>query len=70
MSFKSDIFFSKTNCDRCGSSLNIRKMSWFTEETLCMDCIKQEEVIKSQLRKAGKDVAAYEGCGYIPTKLE
>ena len=37
-------------------------MSWFTEETLCLDCIAKEGILKSKLKNPG----SYEGCGYIP----
>lgn len=66
MSVKSDDFFSKTECDRCKCELNIRKMSWFTEEAICLNCMREEEILKQDMRNAGKDIAEYEGCGYIP----
>lgn len=60
-----DTFLSQTNCDRCSKNLSVRMMSWFTKETLCMDCIKKEDVIKKALRAKGiKD--AMEGCGFVP----
>jgi len=60
-----DDFFSKRNCDRCGKELDARIMSWFTTETICMDCSDIEKVIKEKLREMGiKD--AMEGCGYVP----
>jgi len=60
-----DKFFSQSNCDRCGNSLTARTMSWFTEETICMDCSKKEAEIKTALRNAG-DSRAMEGCEYLP----
>jgi hypothetical protein len=42
-------------------------MSWFTEETICMDCKEKENEIKELLREAGTDPSKLEGCGYIPT---
>ena len=61
-----DQFLSKPNCDRCGNKLVARIMSWFTEETICMDCSAKEREIKQALRANGiKD--AMEGCGYVPT---
>jgi len=60
-----DIFFNKKNCDRCRKELTARIMSWFTTETICMDCSVEEDKIKSELRKQGnKDTL--EGCGYLP----
>jgi len=41
-------------------------MSWFTEETICMECSDKERAIKAALRLKGQDDADYEGCGYIP----
>jgi hypothetical protein len=61
--FIMDTFFRQTNCDRCNSELSVRKMSWFNEDTLCMDCIDKEKLIRSQLPENGR---TYEGCGYIP----
>lgn len=61
-----DNFFSQKNCDRCGSELIARITSWFTTETICMDCSAKEDEIKKQLRKQGKNPSDFEGCGYIP----
>lgn len=54
-----------TSCDRCGGELKARTMSWFTEDTICMDCSNKEQVIKRALRDKG-DSSAMEGCGYVP----
>jgi len=59
-------FFHKDKCDRCGAPLGAFTMSWFTEETICLDCSAKEDEIKKKLREAGKDPADYEGCGYVP----
>lgn len=64
-----DKFFSQTNCDRCGNPLPIRTTSWFTDETICMDCRNKEKVIKEALRAKGID-NAMEGCGYVPNPEE
>lgn len=63
-----DRFFTTMACDRCGSSLEDkpRKMSWFTEDCLCPDCVLQEEDIKERALKRGIDTADLEGIGYIP----
>jgi ArsR family metal-binding transcriptional regulator len=38
-----DIFFTQTNCDRCGASLaGGRTMSMFNTETICMACAEAE----------------------------
>ncbi|TAL66713.1 MAG: gamma-glutamylcyclotransferase [Bacteroidetes bacterium] len=58
-----DKFFSKKYCDRCGNVLDARTMSWFNEDTICMDCFEKESEIKKKLQDGEK---SYEGCGYIP----
>lgn len=58
-------FFGKEHCDRCSSKLFGRTMSWFTTETLCMQCSEKEQPIKAELRAAG-DKTAMEGCGFVP----
>ena len=61
-----DTFLSQENCDRCGSPLTARTMSWFTDETICTECSEQESALKSRLRKSGMDPDVLEGCGYVP----
>ena len=61
-----DDFFNQSNCDRCNKKLNVRIMSWFTDETICLSCSQDENEIKRNLRKAGKLVSKYEGCSFIP----
>ena len=61
-----DKFFDQRNCDRCGGTLEVRIMSWFTEETICSDCSKKESVIKKDMMRNGKNPDDFEGCGYIP----
>lgn len=39
-----DNFFTQTNCERCGASLDDgRIMSMFNEEVICMNCKKAEK---------------------------
>lgn len=63
-----DRFFTTQNCDRCKESLKgkTRTMSWFTSECLCSKCSNIEKKLKHELTLDGLDVAALEGCGYIP----
>ena len=61
----SDKFFTQTTCDRCKEQLIARTMSWFTEETICMDCYDKEVTIRQKLKAKGI-TDTYEGCGYIP----
>ena len=60
-------FFNQERCDRCHSPLKIRIMSWFNEDTICMDCSDKEADIRAQLPDNGRE---YEGCGYIPKVKE
>ena len=62
----SDTFFSQTHCDRCSKRLDVRILSWFKNDTICVECSKKETAIKDELRKQGKDPADFEGCGYFP----
>jgi superfamily II helicase len=61
-----DMFFEVKNCQRCGSELFARIMSWFTDSTICIDCSTKEDELKSELRARGVDVSKLEGCGYLP----
>jgi hypothetical protein len=56
-------FLTLSNCDRCKSDLTIRKMSWFTEETICDTCSNLERDLRKKLPNKGRDL---EGCGYLP----
>jgi hypothetical protein len=65
-----DTFFIQKCCDRCGRELTAeRKMSFFTKETLCMDCSAEEDDIRQKIREQDGDPMAdlkYEGIGMIP----
>jgi hypothetical protein len=61
-----DPFFNQETCSRCPNDLKIRTMSWFNEDTLCMDCARDEDDIKEAIKKAGRDPRDYEGCGQVP----
>jgi hypothetical protein len=45
-------------------------MSFFTTETICMDCSASELAIRRELREAGINDLRYESCGYIPNPKE
>ena len=54
----------QTHCDRCKESLNnIRIMSWFTTEIICMPCKDKETKVKELLPNKGE---YFEGCGFVP----
>jgi hypothetical protein len=48
-----DSFFSKTNCDRCGTTLagKTRIMSMYNNDCLCLDC-KQKETERPDYKTA------------------
>jgi hypothetical protein len=58
-----DTFFTSSKCDRCPNDLSVRTMSWFNEDTICMECANKEHELRQQLPNNGRD---HEGCGYIP----
>jgi len=60
------LFFTKTKCDRCGADLSVRTMSWFTEETICLDCSDKEKKLRADMKAKGIEPRSYEGCGYVP----
>lgn len=60
-----DTFLINQKCERCGNKLDVRIMSWFNEDIICMNCSRTENQMKVRLRQFGiRD--ALEGCGYIP----
>jgi hypothetical protein len=61
-----DPFFTQTKCDRCPNDLKVRTLSYFNEETICMECKDKETEIKELYRTAGVNPSTLEGCGYIP----
>jgi hypothetical protein len=64
-----DPFFTQKHCDRCLGELGIRTCSWFTEETICMDCSNKEQPIKQALMERNIALGLQgsgEGCGYVP----
>ena len=59
-----DTFFTQSNCSRCPNELNVRIMSWFNNDTICLECSAKEKIIKRTLRERGME--EMEGCGYVP----
>jgi hypothetical protein len=41
-------------------------MSYFTEETICRECLNEERTVIARLRLQGVDPATLAGCGYLP----
>ena len=63
-------FFIQKNCDRCNSGLEGgRVISFFTRETICMECSRKEDEIRQKIRERDSDPEAdmtYFGCGVVP----
>jgi len=63
------LYFIQHFCDRCNGEFSKgRVMSFFTRETICLDCSRKEEEIRAKIREdagAGADLE-YEGCGFLP----
>ena len=60
-----DTFLDQSTCSRCSNPLTVRTMSWFNEDTICMDCASKEKPVKRKLRDKGFE-DAMEGCGFVP----
>ena len=64
------VHFIQSFCDRCENDLSGgRAMSFFMNETICLDCLRKEEEIRAKIRKdQGEDAdLEYKGCGFIPS---
>lgn len=58
-----DKFFTQRDCDRCNKPLiPYRTTSWFTEETICHNCKKEERELLSKLPEDSKE---YENIGQL-----
>ena len=62
----SDQFYTQQVCSRCPNDLKVRIMSWFNNDTICLECATKEDEIKKKLKEQGKNPSSYEGCGHIP----
>jgi len=43
-------FLDKTHCDRCGVRLQVRILSMFNTDTICMECKRKEQAHPSYER--------------------
>lgn len=59
----SDTFFQQSYCDRCRGDLRVRKMSWFNQETICLNCSKWEDKIIEHLSTPKSEL---EAVGFVP----
>jgi hypothetical protein len=66
-------YFIQPYCDRCEESLSEdRRMSFFNKETICLDCFKKEEEIRTKIiEDVGEEAdLEYDGCGFVPRVRE
>ena len=72
-----DRFFTTTECDRCGGSLEGgRIMSMFNEDCLCMECHRKErslpefkEAAEAELAEIRRGNTNFKGIGYPGKQL-
>jgi hypothetical protein len=63
--------FIQPYCDRCDEELSEgRMMSFFSDETICLECSRKEEEIRKKIRQElGQDAdLEYRGCGFLPKR--
>jgi hypothetical protein len=58
-----DTFFTQSTCDRCGENLRVRQTSWFTNETIGLKCMAEEDALKNTMRLIGLNPDEFEGIG-------
>ncbi len=66
------VYFIQSTCDRCEAELTEgRMMSFFSNETICLECARKEEEIRVKMRLEGGEKAdlGYQGCGF-PQRTE
>jgi hypothetical protein len=64
------VYFIQSYCDRCDEDLSRgRAMSFFLNETICLDCLQKEEEIRAKIREdQGEDAdLEFNRCGFIPS---
>jgi hypothetical protein len=61
-----EFLMSNDRCDRCFQIMSARIMSFFTEDLICMECLRQEGRLLAALRENQVDVSALANCGYLP----
>jgi hypothetical protein len=67
------VHFIQSFCDRCDEDLSGgRAMSFFMNETICLDCLQKEEKTRAKIREIlGADAdLEYQRCGFIPSTSE
>jgi hypothetical protein len=61
-----ELRMSNDRCDRCFQIMSARIMSFFTEDLICMECLRQEGRLLAALRERRVDVSTLADCGYLP----
>ena len=67
------VHFIQSFCDRCDEDLSGgRAMSFFMNETICLNCLQKEGETRAKIREIlGADAdLEYQGCGFIPSTSE
>lgn len=59
---------NKPCCDRCNKNIEGKEriLSYFNDDTICMECSEAEDFIKASLSTQGKNPKDFIGCGFIP----
>ena len=65
-----DGILTDDRCERCSRLMTVRTVSYFTEETICPDCLGRERNLIVNLRRKGVDPASLASCGYLPSDDE
>jgi hypothetical protein len=55
-------------CERCSRLIAVRTVSYFTEETICLECLGRERALMARLRDRGVDPGTLASCGYLPSE--
>ena len=62
-------FYRIWECERCGTILYSRALSFFNYQVICLTCRDKESAAKVRLKELGKDPVMYEGSGSIPKEV-
>ena len=52
-----------SKCERCGENLRIRTTSWFTNETIGLKCMAEEDALKNTMSLLKTNPDEYNDCG-------
>jgi hypothetical protein len=59
---------NKPHCDRCECNIEDKEriLSFFNDQTICMECSEVEEFVRASIQAQGKNPRHFMGCGYVP----